>query len=388
MKSFRVQRAVRNQPHRPFYSLTSLWNIKEPISIDCNSYTIQSQTECIANAAFLGCERTTTIVIPNNVKYIGDQAFKGCSNLTNIGRPVVISFNYNYEDSIVDTVSLVTGQMLSYPTVHTRIGYNFTGWYTSSDCSTEYKFNSEITYDMTLYAGWTQGSCTVTNDSSSPWVKSDGVLKSTNKSNSSSSTYKITTFYTTTISFQYMVSSESNYDKLVIAKNDNILVTLSGTTNTYTSYSITLNAGEYLSFTYSKDGSQSSGSDCAFIKDLQFTTDSQFNDNQIYYTPYTSSATIGNILDCAQIGKSAFEDCVGLTDVTIDSRVTSIACWAFDGCNNLTDIIFTDTSTWYRTTNRSDWSNKTNGTNVRVTSSSNNATYFKSTYCDYYWYKL
>ncbi len=356
-----------------------------PIAINCNSYTIHSQTECIANAAFLGCERTTTIAIPNNVKYIGDQAFKGCSNLTNIGRPIVISFNYNYEGSIIDTVSLVAGQTLSYPTVPARTGYYFTGWYTSSSCSTEYKFNSEITYDMTLYAGWTQGSYTVTNNSSSPWVESNGVLKSTNKSDSSSSIYKITASVTTTISFQYMVSSESNYDKLFIKKNDDTLVTLSGTTNSYTSYSITLNAGEYLSFTYSKDSSSSSGSDCAFIKDLQFTTT---NDNQIYYTVYTSGAVVGNILDCEQIGKVAFEDCVSLTSVIIDSTVTSIGYFAFNGCNNLTNITFKDSSTWYRTTSNSDWNNKTNGTSTGVTSSSSNATYFKSTYYNYYWYKL
>lgn len=38
------------------------------------------------------------------------------------------------------------------------------------------------------------------------------------------------------------------------------------------------------------------------------------------------------------IGRSAFEDCTGLTSVTIPDSVTSIGSYAFSGCNNLTGI--------------------------------------------------
>ena len=88
------------------------------------------------------------------------------------------------------------------------------------------------------------------------------------------------------------------------------------------------------------------------------------------------------------ISAAAFYNCDSLTSVVIGDSVTSIGRSAFYNCSSLTSIIFEDTSTWYRTTSSSDWSNRTNGTSTSVTSSSKNATYFKSTYGDYYWYKL
>ena len=99
-----------------------------------------------------------------------------------------------------------------------------------------------------------------------------------------------------------------------------------------------------------------------------------------------TSVTIGNKV--TSIGSYAFYNCSKLPNVTIPSSVTSIGSYAFYNCSNLTSLIFRDTSTWYCTTNSSNWNNKTNGTRTDVTSSSSNATYFKSTYCDYYWYKL
>jgi hypothetical protein len=54
----------------------------------------------------------------------------------------------------------------------------------------------------------------------------------------------------------------------------------------------------------------------------------------------------------------------------------------------LTSITFSDTTTWYVTTSSSDWNNKTNGTQISVTTTSTNANYFATTYKDYYWYKL
>lgn len=88
------------------------------------------------------------------------------------------------------------------------------------------------------------------------------------------------------------------------------------------------------------------------------------------------------------IGDETFRGCSSLKRVEIGNGVTSIGNGAFYGCNSLTSITFKDTSTWYRTTSSTDWENKMGGTETSVTSPSNNATYFKSTYDDYYWYKL
>jgi len=98
-----------------------------------------------------------------------------------------------------------------------------------------------------------------------------------------------------------------------------------------------------------------------------------------------TSVTIGN--GVTSIGDHAFWECSGLTSVKIPDSVTSIGNYAFWECSGLTSIIFEDTSTWYRTKSSSDWENKTGGTSTSVTNPSTNATYFKSTYDYYYWYK-
>ena len=121
-----------------------------------------------------------------------------------------------------------------------------------------------------------------------------------------------------------------------------------------------------------------------------------------------TSVVIGDSV--TSIGSFAFRNCSGLTSVVIGDSVTSIGDWAFYGCSSLTSVVipdsvtsignyafwdcsslnsitFEDVSTWYRTTSSTNWQNKMGGTETNVTNSSTNATYFKSTYYDYYWYK-
>ena len=103
-----------------------------------------------------------------------------------------------------------------------------------------------------------------------------------------------------------------------------------------------------------------------------------------YYIPSSlKTVTVigGNIL------RGAFYNCSNLTSVVIGENVTGIGSDAFYGCSGLDSIIFKDTSTWYRTTSLTYWNNKSGGTSTTVTNASTNVTYFKNTYCSYYWYK-
>ncbi len=67
---------------------------------------------------------------------------------------VVVTFNPNYSGSTNTTTTLTNGQTLTYPTVPTRSGYAFVGWYTDSSCTTKYNFSGTITENITLYAKW------------------------------------------------------------------------------------------------------------------------------------------------------------------------------------------------------------------------------------------
>ncbi len=83
------------------------------------------------------------------------------------------------------------------------------------------------------------------------------------------------------------------------------------------------------------------------------------------------------------IGSATFADCRNLTSVTIGNSATKIGMRAFQNCSGLTSITFKDTSTWYFTSDL----DYTGGSSISVINPSDNATYFSSTYCDYYWYK-
>ena len=109
-------------------------------------------------------------------------------------------------------------------------------------------------------------------------------------------------------------------------------------------------------------------------------------DSAFYDCDSLTSITIPDSV--ATIGEDAFYDCDSLTSVKIGDSVTSIGSYAFYGCDNLTSIIFKDTTTWYRTTSYNYWQNKTGGTQTSVTNSLINAKSLKSTYCDYYLYKI
>lgn len=110
---------------------------------------------------------------------------------------------------------------------------------------------------------------TVTNDAAYPWEQVDNVLQSTVHTGSKHGRYRIKFDVAGTLTFEYMVSSESA-DYLHIIHNDTTLVSVSGTNNSYTAKTITIAAGDTVEFKYVKDSSVNSGQDTAYIKDLLF----------------------------------------------------------------------------------------------------------------------
>ena len=92
-----------------------------------------------------------------------------------------------------------------------------------------------------------------------------------------------------------------------------------------------------------------------------------------------TSVTIGNSV--TSIGNYAFSGCSSLTSVTIGNSVTSIGNYAFSSCSSLTSVTFKNTNGWFVT----QYYGATTGTNVNVTGATENATYLRSTYNNYFW---
>ena len=128
---------------------------------------------------------------------------------------------------------------------------------------------SDTTYDSNI---------TVAGSGSYPWVVSNGQFQSNNKgvnSSTSTSTIQFTPTVGSTLSFDYGVSSEGNYDKLTIELDGNgtkttLVNAISGTkTGTVSGIALSEEVTYTLTLSYSKDGSSASGSDIGYIRSLR-----------------------------------------------------------------------------------------------------------------------
>lgn len=106
------------------------------------------------------------------------------------------------------------------------------------------------------------------NDAAYPFaIDEGGIITSQNHAHSSSSSITITATKEMTVSFSYSVSSYYS-DYLTFYLNGEYQFEISGTYHSYYSYSVTLNEGDILTLSYSKNSGMWDGNDCAYIKDL------------------------------------------------------------------------------------------------------------------------
>ena len=123
------------------------------------------------------------------------------------------------------------------------------------------------------------------------------------------------------------------------------------------------------------------------VKQTEITINAQtIKEKAFYGCKSLTSVIIGSGVE--SIGEEAFKKSTSLTSITIGSGVESIDKNVFEDCVALENIYFSDISTWYRTTSKSNWQNKTSGIETSVNVSSTNATNFTSFYKSCYWYKI
>ena len=101
------------------------------------------------------------------------------------------------------------------------------------------------------------------NDIFYPFTYEDGKFTSNNHDHSSSSSFVVVATHACDINVYATISSESGCDRLTIYRNGTSIATISGT-QTFTQ-TISLQVGDKLTFTYSKDGSVNGGTDSTTI---------------------------------------------------------------------------------------------------------------------------
>ncbi len=165
-------------------------------------------------------------------------------------------------------------------------GKLFTGWkYTEGEAIIDSTITLAET-DISITAVWEESAPYVINtaaQSSAPgsgtaatftW-KEAGYYESDNKAeDSSKATLSLEVFVPGSVSLEWMVSSESGYDKLSIylrGSREQTLVSEKSGEIDWTALTADLEAGDKLYVVYTKDGSGDEGDDCARVRNLVFT---------------------------------------------------------------------------------------------------------------------
>ncbi len=243
----------------------------------------------IGSYAFYNCYGLSEIAINNDASSIGEGAFYGCSSLTTLTIPFVGSerenasythFGYifgagSYSNNSSYVPTSLQNVVITNATSIADNAFYYCRYITSITLNEEITSigsgafsNCESLTDIILPNISANGSSLPSYNVSGSWtLQGDGSIKSNAIGDGSSTTYTITFTESCTFTFSYKVSSESNYDKFYVYKNDNStsISGISGVQTSFTQVSFDVVSGDVLTFTYSKDGSASNGDDAVYL---------------------------------------------------------------------------------------------------------------------------
>ena len=161
-------------------------------------------------------------------------------------------------------------------------------------------------------------------------INSFNAWTSTNKSHSTTSqkSYTLNVEAGNILKFDWSVSSESNYDWLVITLDGAEIIKKSGTQSGSYEKTFDSTGSHILVMKYTKDSSQSKGND----------------EGKIYNITLNSvvSTTNGITYRVTAIGDWAFYNCSGITSVEIPGSVMDLGKMAFAYCTSLKEVIIKD----------------------------------------------
>ena len=359
--------------------ITGLTSIGEYVFENCSGLTsvkLPSSVASIGEGAFSGCSGLTSVEIPSSVTSIGESAFSGCSWLTSVELPSSVTSIGDFAFSGCSIINLYyQGDLTRWCEVFERK--------TDLLCKNLY-INGELVRDLVIPDGITSigtyvfsGCYGLTSVEIPSSVTSIGDFAFSGCSGLTS--VEIPSSVTSIGTYAFSGCSGLTSVEIpagVTSIGDSAFRGCSGLT------SVEIPAGVT---SIGRDAFWS----CSGLTSVEIPASVTSIGRDAFWS--CSGLTSVEIpASVTSIGSSAFYECSGLTSVEIPPSVTSIGEGAFYGCSGLTSVTFGDTSGWYVTKSSTNWSNKTGGTAVTLSSMdlAANARLVKTTYDYYYWYKV
>ena len=295
-----------------------------PWGTSVTEIVIDSGVTLVGASAFAGCAELKTVSIPKTVTSIGDSSFAGCTALENVlyegslaeregisigsnNEPLaeaVWKYDVCFNNSTTNThvYDNDCDEICNYCGTKRTVSHAYDG-VCDEDCNVcgaaravTHSYDDDCDADCNLcgatrtpahaYDNDCDSDCnlcgatrtthhyttvvdvatvhTLTNSTSYPFTESEGWYVSTNKTKSTSSTFTVAAQHDCTLTLNYKVSSEANYDKLYVKHGSTQLDAISGEVTKSTT--VTLEKGDVLTLTYTKDGRTDGGSDCGAFK--------------------------------------------------------------------------------------------------------------------------
>lgn len=158
------------------------------------------------------------------------------------------------------TQTISASKALTYPTIPSRSGYVFTGWYTDASCKNLFDFSAVLKDNYTLYAGWYE----ITTTSAS----SNAIIDITSNYNTEAKAYKISTSNSSsTVNYVYFAALKGgeytlyykkyiDYHRVIIYNETQgvEIACITDNSSNYISFIFTANAGDVISMKATQSG--------------------------------------------------------------------------------------------------------------------------------------